>query len=220
MNMILKKQTASRGGRTGFTLVEVIVVLVILAILAAIAIPALTGYIDKARMKNFVMQAKTQMTAVQTMITEQRVDDGGITTYAGIWAGDYPWFEVRDFKGKGYQFYRFTQKGVEEYEKLTGDTSSFFGSYANTSSGQYAYPDAYCGLDGSIKGYAYTIQSYSIPSTLYVIYLAADVSDPVTSDYLQAWENAETGTSDLLNPGGWAILEKFPNETPKFRKLY
>ena len=33
----------------GFTLVELIVVLVILAILAAILVPALLGYIDKAR---------------------------------------------------------------------------------------------------------------------------------------------------------------------------
>ena len=35
--------------RKGFTLVELIVVLVILAILAALLVPALTGYIDKAR---------------------------------------------------------------------------------------------------------------------------------------------------------------------------
>ena len=35
--------------KKGFTLVELIVVLVILAILAALLVPALTGYIDKAR---------------------------------------------------------------------------------------------------------------------------------------------------------------------------
>lgn len=35
----------------GFTLVELIVVLVILAILAALLVPALTGYIDKAKEK-------------------------------------------------------------------------------------------------------------------------------------------------------------------------
>ena len=37
--------------KKGFTLVELIVVLVILAILAAILIPALLGYIDRAREK-------------------------------------------------------------------------------------------------------------------------------------------------------------------------
>ena len=38
-----------KNDKKGFTLVELIVVLVILAILAALLIPALTGYIDKAR---------------------------------------------------------------------------------------------------------------------------------------------------------------------------
>ena len=43
----LMKKTNNKG----FTLVELIVVLVILAILAAILVPALLGYIDKAREK-------------------------------------------------------------------------------------------------------------------------------------------------------------------------
>ena len=41
---------AKKNTKRGFTLVELIVVLVILAVLAALLIPALTGYIDKARM--------------------------------------------------------------------------------------------------------------------------------------------------------------------------
>ena len=45
---------AKNNKRRGFTLVELIVVLVILAILAALLIPALTGYIDKAK-KNQVI---------------------------------------------------------------------------------------------------------------------------------------------------------------------
>ena len=37
------------GKNKGFTLVELIVVLVILALLAALLVPALLGYIDKAK---------------------------------------------------------------------------------------------------------------------------------------------------------------------------
>ena len=39
----------SKSSKKGFTLVELIVVLVILAILAAMLVPALTGYIKRAR---------------------------------------------------------------------------------------------------------------------------------------------------------------------------
>lgn len=49
----------------GFTLVELIVVLVILAILAAILVPALLGYIDRARGSQVLLNAKSVMTAAQ-----------------------------------------------------------------------------------------------------------------------------------------------------------
>ncbi len=49
----------------GFTLVELIVVLVILAILAAILVPALLGYIDKAKDAKDVIDAKTLLDASQ-----------------------------------------------------------------------------------------------------------------------------------------------------------
>ena len=72
----------------GFTLVELIVVLVILAILAAILVPALLGYIDKARNSQYEEEAHSILTAVQANATEQYAkgtsaasDVSSITTY-------------------------------------------------------------------------------------------------------------------------------------------
>lgn len=56
--------------KKGFTLVELIVVLVILAILAALLIPALTGYIDKAKNKSIVAETRQAVMAAQTLVDE------------------------------------------------------------------------------------------------------------------------------------------------------
>ncbi len=59
----------------GFTLVELIVVLVILAILAAILVPALLGYIDRAREKQYVLNAKSALTAAQAELSSLYGED-------------------------------------------------------------------------------------------------------------------------------------------------
>ena len=63
------KKIRKNSENQGFTLVELIVVLVILAILAAILIPALLGYIDRAKEKQNILNAKNCMTATQAELT-------------------------------------------------------------------------------------------------------------------------------------------------------
>ncbi|MBO4311351.1 MAG: type II secretion system protein, partial [Lachnospiraceae bacterium] len=58
-----------KNNNKGFTLVELIVVLVILAILAAILVPALLGYIDRAREKQLVLNGKSYLTAAQAELS-------------------------------------------------------------------------------------------------------------------------------------------------------
>ena len=60
-----------KNNNKGFTLVELIVVLVILAILAAILVPALLGYIDKARQKQVTTNAEAAYVASQAILSEQ-----------------------------------------------------------------------------------------------------------------------------------------------------
>ena len=60
-----------KNNKKGFTLVELIVVLVILAILAALLIPALTGYIDKAKEKQIIAETRQAVMAAQTLVDEK-----------------------------------------------------------------------------------------------------------------------------------------------------
>lgn len=86
---MLEKMLALQNKRKkegGFTLVELIVVLVILAILAALLIPALTGYIDRAKEKNVIAETRQVVMAAQTILDEEyaknSLDTSKLTTSA------------------------------------------------------------------------------------------------------------------------------------------
>lgn len=83
----MKKLSALRKSKKGFTLVEIIVVLVILAILAAIAIPTMSGYIDDAKEKQILAEASSVLTAVKTEAISEYGKDGAVL-YSDIEVAD------------------------------------------------------------------------------------------------------------------------------------
>ncbi len=94
--------------KKGFTLVELIVVLVILAILAALLIPALTGYIDKAKKKNIIAETRQIVMAAQTLADEA--------------------YGKKDIDGKIEYNKDVTKKDVEDLSEVTlskGDSIEF-----------------------------------------------------------------------------------------------
>ncbi|TYC87572.1 type II secretion system protein [Acetobacterium wieringae] len=80
-----------RKSRKGFTLVEIIVVLVILAILAAFTIPAMLGFVNDAKGKAYIAEAREVYVAAQATATEMiagnngtnDITDGGLSTAMG-----------------------------------------------------------------------------------------------------------------------------------------
>lgn len=81
MEKMIALQQKRRSKKGGFTLVELIVVLVILAILAALLIPALTGYIDRAKEKNVIAETRQCVMAAQTLADEYYAKNSSNPTF-------------------------------------------------------------------------------------------------------------------------------------------
>lgn len=126
---------AKKNTKRGFTLVELIVILVILAILAALLIPALTGYIDKARKSQVVAETRMLTQAVQT--------------------------EMSTLYGSNEYAERYTAiVNLSEVPSLVKSTGSFFA--VSDLSGKLrwvvyddgkGYYGVYCQADGAVTGY-------------------------------------------------------------------
>lgn len=79
--MIRRTNKISNHKKRAFTLVELIVVLVILAILAAMLVPALTGYIKKARKAQYIQKADEARVAAQAVMQQlYGLGDGNANT--------------------------------------------------------------------------------------------------------------------------------------------
>lgn len=74
----LRNKKLKDNKKKGFTLVELIVVLVILAILAALLIPALTGYINKAKEKSITAETRQVVMAAQTLADEAYANSSAV----------------------------------------------------------------------------------------------------------------------------------------------
>lgn len=62
--------------KKGFTLVEIIVVLVILAVLAAAAVPTMLGFVEEAKGKSEIANARAAYVAAQSIVTEEYAKGG------------------------------------------------------------------------------------------------------------------------------------------------
>lgn len=126
---------AKKNTKRGFTLVELIVVLVILAILAALLIPALTGYIDKARKSEVVAETRMLTQAVQTEMSTLY----GSNEYAEQVSKNKNTFTVAAKDGAAVPTTNTSQQTIRDLDKrytaivnlsevpsLVKDTGSFF----------------------------------------------------------------------------------------------
>lgn len=142
-----------RKNDKGFTLVELIVVLVILALLAAILVPALLGYIDKAKKEKNYQAAQEVHTAVQALATESygKGNTAPTMTLAEIkdLAGIEDLAEV-NVKWKNTADNEKTKFQVDQMSvKFTSDSSDVYYTYKMGTDNKYSWQSE---TENSIKG--------------------------------------------------------------------
>ena len=124
----LRDKKLKDNKKKGFTLVELIVVLVILAILAALLIPALTGYINKARRKSIVAETRQVVMAAQTLADEE---------YAKASVGDATITFGDSTKTITFDSVKELSEAPGTIESITADKNGVVTSVVYSNSGKY-----------------------------------------------------------------------------------
>ena len=193
-----------KKSKRGFTLVELIVVLVILAILAALLIPALTGYIDKARKSQVVAETRMLMQAVQTEMSTiyglnnsfqgQKVNGKNLTIASkdgncGSGLGQLD----NSLKERYAEIVRLSE--VPALEKgLTASNDAYFYSFIDKKGAVMwtvydngnGYIGIYCGDDGKIDSFKRGEVEY------------ADANKKTYAGYVIYWNNRDSGGIDIF----------------------
>ena len=95
--MVKRVRKFRNTSRQAFTLTELIVVLVVLALLAAVLVPALTGYIKKARRENQVETTYNARVAAQAVMTElYGLGDGNASSTQTTDGNNVLWYKGTD----------------------------------------------------------------------------------------------------------------------------
>ena len=124
MEKMIALQQKRRSKKGGFTLVELIVVLVILAILAALLIPALTGYIDRAKEKSVTAETRQVVMAAQTLYDEEYGKNDSAPTFKQDNKAAIKYSEVKDLAE--------VQGTIDEIEMGTGTNANKIGTVKYT----------------------------------------------------------------------------------------
>ena len=210
---------AKKNSKRGFTLVELIVVLVILAILAALLIPALTGYIDKARKSQVVAETRMLTQAVQTEMSTiyglnnsfQGQKDVGkpltIASKTGTYLNNGGAASTGDLGNLKEHYEEIVHLSeVPALEKgLTASNDAYFYSFIDKNGAVMwtvydngnGYTGIYCGDDGKIDSfkssevkYAEGYKSYYAGYVIYYNERDAGGQDVFTKDFFYASKNS------------------------------
>ena len=94
--MLRRKDKVSVNSKRAFTLVEIIVVILVLAVLAALIVPALTGYIKRARRERYYDDAHYALVAAQSVMQELYASDDTALSNTSKDGNNVIWFTGAD----------------------------------------------------------------------------------------------------------------------------